>query len=74
MKPTMKKPTRPILLAAFALMAAGPTVTYAEKVSECYDKVTWDCHQAMKEAKWFEKIALGAVCTGMLAGCTTQLF
>lgn len=73
MKPTMKKPTRPILLGAFALLAAGPTASYAQTVKECYDEVTWDCYQAMKDAKWYEKVALGAYCSALLAGCTTEL-
>jgi len=74
MKPTMKKPTRPVLLAAFALLAAGPTVSYAETVADCYDRVNWQCYQAMRDAKWYEKVAIGAYCSGMLAGCTTELF
>ena len=68
----MRKPTRPVLLAAFALIAAGPTASYAGTVKECYDAVLWDCYQAQKEAKWYEKYAIGLACTALAAGCMAE--
>lgn len=53
--------------AAMPLSAAGP-------VEDCYDRVIDRCAAAMEEAAWYEDVAIGIMCSGMLAGCTTVAF
>lgn len=50
--------------ATFALPAPG----YASTES-CYDKVIMDCANAMEDSRWYERFALGVICSGLLAGC-----
>lgn len=66
----MKRPTRPILLGAFALIAMGPTASYAETVlSECQEELLWECYQAQKGRNIFVKWGVGLGCTIGLGAC-----
>jgi hypothetical protein len=38
-------------------------------VATCYDKVMGSCNEALEASSWWEKPAVGLLCTGMLAGC-----
>lgn len=59
-------------LAALALTASLSAPLLAdETVSECQDRVITDCAAALEDANWVEKVAIGVVCTGRLAGCST---
>jgi hypothetical protein len=42
---------------------------FADSVSECYDQVLTQCDDALEEARWWEKPAVGAFCAGMMIGC-----
>lgn len=69
----MLKPTRLIctlMLAAGLTMSAQPLA--ARTVQECYDYVLKECSNAMSDANFIEKVALGIICTSMLAGCTAK--
>jgi hypothetical protein len=38
-------------------------------VADCYAEVMDTCNDALEDASWWEKPAVGLFCTGMLAGC-----
>jgi hypothetical protein len=59
-------------LAALALTASLSAPLLAEEtVSQCQDRVISDCAAALEDANWIEAVAIGVVCTGRLAGCST---
>jgi hypothetical protein len=60
------------LLLVGAIASAGKPLA-AETVADCYDKVLTKCADAMDGAKWYEKVALGILCSAMLAGCNTTV-
>ena len=70
----MLRPTRFIytLLLVGAIASAGKPLA-AETVADCYDKVLTKCADAMDGARWYEKVALGILCSAMLAGCNTTV-
>jgi hypothetical protein len=41
----------------------------AHTIEDCYDSVLSSCADALEEARWWEKPAVGFICTGMLMGC-----
>lgn len=49
-------------------------VSAAESVADCYERVTLLCADAMEDANWLERFAVGVICTGMLAGCAGETF
>lgn len=65
--------SRNLRVATVLLALALPTNAYAETVADCYEKVLKLCADAMEESNWFERFAVGVMCTGMLAGCNTQV-
>ena len=60
------------LLLVGAIASAGQPVA-ATTVAECYEKVLTKCADAMDGARWYEKVALGILCSAMLAGCNTTV-
>jgi hypothetical protein len=41
----------------------------AETVQECTERVIRDCDRALADSNWFEKVAVGIVCSGMYLAC-----
>ena len=68
----MLRPTRFLysLLLVGAIASAGKPLA-AETVADCYEKVLDKCAYAMDGARWYEKVAIGILCSAMLAGCNT---
>ena len=61
-----------VALGALALSASfSAPLLAAETVSECQGRVIFECADALSDANWVEKVAIGVVCTGRLAGCGT---
>jgi len=60
------------LASALAVVLAVPAS--AGPVEDCYDAVINRCDAALDGAKWYEKVAVGAACTLMLAGCAGAAF
>lgn len=60
------------LVLMLTLAGSGQPLA-AQTVAECYEKVLAMCSDAMDGAKWYEKFAIGLMCSGMLAGCNTQV-
>jgi hypothetical protein len=59
-------------LAALALTASLSAPLLAEEtVTQCQDRIISECARAMEDSNWAERVALGIVCTGRLAGCST---
>jgi hypothetical protein len=58
------------MLAAGLTMSAQPLA--AATVQDCYDYVITKCADAMEDANFVEKVAIGIVCSSMLAGCTVK--
>lgn len=57
-------------IAVFTLaMGAFASPALGKGISDCYDSVLNMCGDAMEDANYLERFALGLVCTGMLAGC-----
>jgi len=57
-------------IAIFTLaMGAFTAPVVGDSISECYDKVLRHCNDALEESNYLEKMAVGLICTGMLAGC-----
>ena len=44
----------------------------ASETNDCYREVLFACADALEEASWWEKPAVGLFCTGMLAGCAFE--
>jgi hypothetical protein len=68
---------RKILSAGYlaVLLGAFATPVHASEKLECYRGVLDDCEAWMEDARWYEKLAIGAVCAGMLVGCAaTNVF
>ncbi len=53
-------------------LAAFTSPLFAESVEECYDDVITLCDDTLEDSNWLEKIAVGAACSLMLAGCTLE--
>jgi len=65
---TSTKTRKAIAIFTLAMGAAtSPVVGYG--VSECYDRVLQECNDALEQSNYLEKVAVGLMCTGMLAGC-----
>lgn len=60
------------LVGVLSVAAAAPLA--AETVSECYFRVIAECDEALANAKWWEKPAVGVLCAGMMGGCTGNVF
>lgn len=58
-------------LAALALTASLSNPLLAESVGDCQDRIIFQCADAMSDSNWAERVALGIVCAGRLAGCST---
>jgi len=60
-------------LAVFTLaLGAFASPVFASETNDCYQEVLRDCNDALEEASWWEKPAIGLFCTGMLAGCAFE--
>lgn len=60
------------LVGALAMATVFAAPLAAETISECQERVIAHCAQAMEDANWAERIALGVFCTGRLAGCSIR--
>ncbi len=57
-------------LAALTLTVASASPLLAEEtVGQCIERVTRDCDAALADSNWFEKVAVGIVCSGMYLAC-----
>lgn len=56
-------------LGVLTLTAAAASPLMAETVSECLKRVTIQCDEALAVSAWWEKPAVGVLCTGMYAAC-----
>lgn len=65
----MSRHIRTVMLA-MSLSVGVAVPAAADPVSDCYNAVLDKCAAAMEDAAWYEKFALGVLCSGMLAGCT----
>lgn len=56
---------------AMLVLAIGSLTSpvVGQSVAECYAEVLERCDEALEESAWWEKPAVGLICTGMLAGC-----
>ena len=68
----MRTPTRPALMIAAALFAAGPTASFAETVGYCQVRVGRECKEAQEGAKWWEVVAIGWVCLAKWVACSAN--
>ncbi len=58
------------LLSAVALSAAfSPLAAQSARYQDCLDDIISWCDDTLSSASWWEKPAIGLVCTGMLGGC-----
>lgn len=67
-----KRCLRTAAIAGSLMLPTG--VSAAESVADCYERVTLLCADAMEDANWLERFAVGVICTGMLAGCAGETF
>ena len=58
-----------IALGALTLTLSTASPAMAETVEECVNRVTRDCDAALAESNWYEKIAVGIVCSAMYLTC-----
>jgi hypothetical protein len=65
-------PIGPVLAATAMMLAATDLSAESSSVADCYERVLAMCNEALENAKWWEKPAIGVLCTGMLAGCTAE--
>lgn len=57
-------------VAVFTLaVGAFTSPLVAGPVEDCFNEVLALCDDALEEASWWEKPAVGLFCTGMMAGC-----
>ena len=69
----MRSFARSIVLAVVLAAGSAPaSMAAAETISQCYDRVLTDCTEALESARWWEKPAIGALCTLMLVGCSSN--
>ena len=58
------------LMGALALtMAFAAPLLAEETVLECQQRVIDECAEVLEDASWWEKPAIGVVCTARLLGC-----
>lgn len=58
-----------IALGALTLTLSTASPAMAETVEECVNRVTRDCDRALADSNWYEKIAVGIVCSAMYLTC-----
>jgi len=63
----MPKYRNALTVSLFALSAAVAQPAAAQ--SDCFRDVLADCKEAMDGASYVERVAIGVICTGMLALC-----
>jgi hypothetical protein len=60
-------------IAVFTLALGGfASPVFASETNDCYQEVLATCNDALEDASWWEKPAIGLFCTGMLAGCAFE--
>jgi len=60
-------------LVFFTLVLGGFTSpVFAGETTDCFWEVMHRCDDALEEASWWEKPAVGFFCTGMIAGCAFE--
>lgn len=66
--------TQNLLRAGFLalLLAVAPVPAQANETSDCCRDVVSDCAGAMEGGRWYERFAVGVICTGMIAGCVVS--
>jgi len=66
--PTIRK-----AVAVLMLVAAGfHAPVSAESVGECLEETLELCADTLEDCNYFEKVAVGFVCTVMLAACSAE--
>ena len=66
----MKHSLRTIMLVAALTGGSGSLRELAaETAAECRDRTVQECAEAMEDASWARKWALGVICTGLLLAC-----
>ena len=61
-----------MVAATATMLAATHLSAQSSSVADCYERVLAMCNEALENAKWWEKPAIGLLCTGMLAGCAAE--
>lgn len=64
--------TRKAVVIFTLAIGAFTSPVFAGPVEDCYDKVLRTCDQALEESAWWEKPAVGLLCTLMLGGCAFE--
>ena len=59
---------RRAVMALMVMVTAGSAPVFGD-TNACYDQVLRTCTDVLKESRWWQKPAVGAFCTLMLAGC-----
>lgn len=60
-----------LLLSLAFVGGASPA---AASPDECWEKVINWCADAMEDANWIERFAIGEVCSVMIVGCAGAIF
>jgi len=50
-------------------IGAFTSPVFAGDVFDCYTDVIESCDDALASSNWLQKIAVGVMCSGMMAGC-----
>lgn len=58
------------LFGALVLSTALAAPLAAETIAECQERIIADCAEAMEDANWLEKWALGVFCTARMLACS----
>ena len=70
----MKTSNRAVLLVSALTIATGSlSGLAAETVGECQERVIESCAEAMEDARFYERVAVGLLCTGLLVGCSANI-
>ena len=65
---------RKTLAALMLVTGCFTSPLFARDTVDCYDRVIAMCDDALDDARFWEKPAIGLFCTGMLAGCGFDSF
>ena len=52
----------------FTATMAGPLLA-TETAEQCLERVIRDCDAALADARWYEQVPLGLLCTALIAKC-----
>lgn len=70
----MKKFRPAVSMLMLSLAFAGGASPAAASPEDCWDKVINWCADAMEDANFIERFAIGEVCSVMIVGCAGSIF